>query len=316
MAYAITFPGQGSQSIGMLDALLDSHPHIVADTFAEGSDAIDIDLMSLCQRGPVESINQTAITQPLMLCADIALWRVVESECHYPPTILAGHSLGEYAALVVAKSLSLSDATKLVHRRGQLMQQAVSRDMVGVAAIIGLEDAIVIEICEQLSDQQIVSAVNFNAPGQVVIAGHRNKVLLAIDALKKANAKRTVMLPLSVPVHCQLLEPIAIKFMEALSQYTFSSPEIPIIHNSDNSRKNSPKAIRESLGQQIHSPVDWVGCIQAIANHSSYNHIIVECGPGKVLFGLNKRIQKGAQHFSLYDHATIQQFMTYLQAHL
>lgn len=311
MTYALTFPGQGSQRVGMLNHLLETHASIVHETFAESSEAINLDLLDLCQNGPPEKINQTAITQPLMLCADITLWRILQNESDTKPSILSGHSLGEYAALVVAESLSLHDATQLVQRRGQLMQQAVAPEISGVAAIIGLEDEIVIEVCNSISDEHIVSAVNFNAPGQVVIAGHKDKVLQAMKLLKEANAKRTLMLPLSVPVHCALLKPIAMEFMETLKRYTLKLPKIPIIHNIDNAPKTSIKAIQTALIEQIYHPVNWVKCIQSMTSNNAEN-ILVECGPGKVLFGLNRRIHKEAQHFTLFDDSSIKQFIHYL----
>jgi [acyl-carrier-protein] S-malonyltransferase len=314
MTYALTFPGQGSQSIGMLQELLATHTKIVTDTLTESSDAIGIDLLSLCQEGPAESINQTSTTQPLMLSADIAVWRVLQSECELKPSLLAGHSLGEYAALVVAESLNLVDATQIVRHRGELMQQAVPEGVAGVAAILGLENQTVVDICEQLCDEEIVSAVNFNAPGQVVIAGHKNKVSQAIEKLKEANAKRALMLPLSVPVHCKLLQPIASTFKEKLTQYELKTPSIPIIHNVDAKTKSTPAEIQQALVEQIYSPVNWVQCMQNALENTPSLQTIAECGPGKVLWGLNRRILKTVEHFSLYDNDSMQKFTTHINA--
>ncbi len=290
MSFAFIFPGQGSQSVGMLADLAAQYAQ-VAETFAEASEALGYDLWKITQEGPADELNQTHITQPAMLAGGIAVHRVWQAQGGARPLAMAGHSLGEYTALVAAGSLSLADAVQLVADRGRFMQEAVPAGVGAMAAILGLDDARVIEVCEQAAQGEVVSAVNFNSPGQVVVAGHKAAVERAVELAKEAGAKRALLLPVSVPSHCSLMLPAAEKLAERLAGIEFSTPAIPVYNNVDVTAESDADAIRAALKRQLFSPVRWVETIQALADAGV--DTVVECGPGKVLAGLNKRINKG-----------------------
>jgi len=290
MSFAFIFPGQGSQSVGMLADLAAQHA-AVTETFAEASEALGYDLWKIVQEGPAEELNQTHITQPAMLAGGIAVHRAWQAEGGAQPLAMAGHSLGEYTALVAAGSLSLSDAVQLVADRGRFMQEAVPAGTGAMAAILGLDDAKVIEVCKQAAQGEVVAAVNFNSPGQVVVAGHKAAVERAVELAKEAGAKRALLLPVSVPSHCSLMLPAAEKLAERLAGIDFKAPSVPVYNNVDVAAESDPDAIRAALKRQLFSPVRWVETIQALADAGV--DTVVECGPGKVLAGLNKRINKG-----------------------
>lgn len=293
---AFVFPGQGSQSLGMLAELGAQHA-IVRDTFAEASAALGYDLWALVQEGPEERLNQTDKTQPAILTVSIALWRLWQSEDGVLPAYVAGHSLGEYSALVAAGSLAFADAVKLVERRGQLMQEAVPAGTGGMAAILGLEDADVLAACTEAAQGEVVSAVNFNAPGQVVIAGAAKAVERAIEACKARGAKRAVALPVSVPSHCELMRPAAERFAEAVEAVQWQMPQIALVQNVTAQVPADLAALKRDLLAQLYSPVRWVESVQLLAEKGVTD--LVECGPGKVLAGLNKRCAKGVTTHNL-----------------
>ncbi len=295
---AIVFPGQGSQSLGMLGDLAEIYPQIQA-TFQEASNTLGRDLWSLAQKGPTEEINQTKNTQPLILTTSVAMWRVFQSTLEISPEYMAGHSLGEYTALVCAGSLDFIDAVKLVEQRAIFMQQAVPEGEGAMAAVLGLSVAELTSICDHASQGDIVSAVNFNAPGQVVIAGNTAAVNRAIELAKEQGAKRALPLPVSVPSHCALMMPAAEKLLETMADVSFSSPIIPVLHNTDVALHNDATEIKKSLSKQLHTPVRWVETVEALV--SSGVDTVIECGPGKVLSGLNKRIEKSLPLYSLGD---------------
>ena len=290
MSFAFIFPGQGSQSVGMPADLAARHAQ-VAETFAEASETLGYDLWKIVQEGPAEELNQTHITQPAMLAGGIAVHRVWQAEGGARPLAMAGHSLGEYTALVAAGSLSFADAVQLVADRGRFMQEAVPAGSGAMAAILGLDDAMVREVCEMAEEGEVVSPVNFNSPGQVVVAGHRAAVERAVERAKEAGAKRALLLPVSVPSHCSLMLPAAERLAERLAGIDFKAPVVPVYNNVDVAAESEPEAIRAALKRQLFSPVRWVETIQALAEAGV--DTVVECGPGKVLAGLNKRIDKG-----------------------
>ncbi|PAV49922.1 [acyl-carrier-protein] S-malonyltransferase [Pseudomonas sp. HAR-UPW-AIA-41] len=293
---AFVFPGQGSQSVGMLAELAQQQP-LIQHTFSEASDALGYDLWALTQQGPEESLNQTDKTQPAILTASIALWRLWQAEVAVQPAFVAGHSLGEYSALVAAGSLSLADAVRLVERRGQLMQQAVPAGQGGMAAILGLEDADVLAACAEAEQGEVVSAVNFNAPGQVVIAGAASAVARAIEACKARGAKRAMALPVSVPSHCALMRPAAEQFAASVEALSWQVPSIALVQNVSAAVPADLAALKRDLLAQLYSPVRWVETVQYLAEQGVTE--LVECGPGKVLSGLNKRCVKGVNTHNL-----------------
>lgn len=299
---AFVFPGQGSQSIGMLQALAAEFP-IVKQTFAEASQALKYDLWQIVQQGPEEKLNQTEITQPAMLAGDVATWRVWIAQQGAQPRYMAGHSLGEYAALVCAEALAFTDAIKLVADRGRFMQQAVPAGQGGMAAILGLDDAAVSKLCQQAAQGEILEAVNFNSPGQVVIAGTAAAVARAVEQSKAAGAKRAVLLPVSVPSHCALMHPAAVHMAQRLQQVDIRRPKIPVIHNTHVQAESDASAIRNALVRQIESPVRWVETIQKMAAEGVNQ--LIECGPGKVLASLNKRIAKTTETLPVFDPETL-----------
>ena len=287
---AVVFPGQGSQSLGMLKELGAEKP-VIVETFKEASDALGYDLWKLVQEGPEEQLNQTDKTQPAILTASIALWRLWLEEGGAKPAFVSGHSLGEYSALVAAGSLSLKDAVRLVERRGQLMQEAVPAGHGAMAAILGLDDAVVVEICAKAAEDEVVSAVNFNSPGQVVIAGNKAAVDRAMELCKEAGAKRALPLAVSVPSHCALMKPAAERFAEHVNAIEWKAPQIPVVQNVTAAVAADLDALKHDLLAQLYQPVRWVECVQTLAANGAVN--LVECGPGKVLAGLNKRCADG-----------------------
>lgn len=293
---AFVFPGQGSQSLGML-AEQGGQQKLVLDTFAEASEALGYDLWALTQQGPEEQLNQTDKTQPAILTASIALWRLWLAEGGARPAYVAGHSLGEYSALVAAGSLAFTDAVKLVERRGQLMQQAVPAGQGGMAAILGLEDADVLAACADAAQGEVVSAVNFNAPGQVVIAGAAAAVERAIEACKARGAKRAMPLPVSVPSHCALMKPAAERFAESIEALAWQAPQIPLVQNVSAAVAADLDVLKRDLLAQLYSPVRWVESMVCLSERGVTD--LVECGPGKVLSGLNKRCVKGVNTHNL-----------------
>lgn len=293
---AFVFPGQGSQSLGMLAELAEQYP-LIGETFEEASEALGYDLWALVQQGPEEQLNQTDKTQPAILTASIALWRLWLAEGGARPAYVSGHSLGEYSALVAAGSLSLQEAVKLVERRGQLMQQAVPAGHGAMAAILGLSDEQVVDICAEAAEDEVVSAVNFNSPGQVVIAGNKAAVDRAIELCKAQGAKRALPLAVSVPSHCALMKPAAERFAESVNAIEWAAPQVPVVQNVSAAVAADVAILKQDLLAQLYQPVRWVECVQALAAHNAVN--LVECGPGKVLAGLNKRCADGVTTYNL-----------------
>lgn len=293
---AFVFPGQGSQSLAML-AEHGAQQQLIVDTFAEASEALGYDLWALIQQGPEERLNQTDKTQPAILAASIALWRLWQAQGGARPAFVAGHSLGEYSALVAAGSLAFAAAVKLVEHRGQLMQQAVPAGQGGMAAILGLEDADALAACAEAAQGEVVSAVNFNAPGQVVIAGAAAAVARAVEACKARGAKRAMPLPVSVPSHCALMRPAAERFAEAVSAIDWQAPQIPLVQNVSAAVVADLDTLKRDLLAQLYSPVRWVESMVCLAEQGVTD--LIECGPGKVLSGLNKRCVKGINTHNL-----------------
>jgi len=304
MSLAFVFPGQGSQSVGMLNTLAEVYPQ-VQETFAEASAALGYDLWSIVSTGPEEKLNQTEITQPAMLSAGVAVWRVWQTEQGPQPVVMAGHSLGEYTALTCAGAILFAEAVKLVSDRGRFMQEAVPAGAGGMAAIVGLEDDQVRALCAQAAQGEVLSPVNFNSPGQVVIAGTATAVARAVAQAKGAGAKLAKPLPVSVPSHCALMHPAAERMRERLKQVQIVTPRIPVLHNAQVQAETNADAIRDALVRQVESPVRWVETIQKMAADGVDK--LIECGPGKVLAGLNKRISKDTQTLSVYDPETLRQ---------
>ncbi len=272
----------------------------VRDTFAEASDTLGYDMWALVQDGPQESLNLTETTQPVLLTSSVALWRAWQAQGGARPAVMAGHSLGEFSALVCAGALGFADAVKLVRSRGQFMQSAVPVGEGAMAAIIGVDDADIERICDATSTADaVVSAVNYNSPGQVVIAGHTAAVDAAIEALKAEGAKRAMPLPVSAPFHTSLMRPAGEKLEQAIAGIDIASPDIPVVHNVHAATETEPEKIRALLVQQIYSPVRWTSCVQAMVSMGAQR--VVECGPGKVLSGLNRRIDKSLESFALED---------------
>lgn len=293
---AFVFPGQGSQKVGML---ANAHQQFapVRETFNEASEALGYDLWDLIQNGEQEALNMTETTQPVLLTCSVALWRAWLEQGGASPALMAGHSLGEFSALVCAGALGFADAVQLVRQRGAFMQTAVPVGEGAMAAIIGLEDDAINNICQDIDG--VVAAVNFNSPGQVVIAGHTAAVETAIAALKEAGAKRAMPLPVSAPFHTELMKPAGERLEQALADVRIVSPEVPVVHNVHAQTESEPEKIRALLVEQIYSPVQWTSCVQAMTGAGVTR--VVECGPGKVLSGLNRRIDKSLSSFSLEE---------------
>jgi len=286
---AFVFPGQGSQSLGMLAELGERHA-LVRETFDEASAGAGVDLWTLAQSGPEEQLNRTEFTQPALLAAGVAVWRVWRQQGGAQPAMLAGHSLGEYSALVAAGALSLHDGAKLVRLRGQLMQDAAPAGTGAMAAVLGAEDALVQEICAEASGDEIVVPANFNSPGQIVIGGHAAAVDRALALLAERGVRKAVKLAVSVPSHTPLMREAANRLSEAMGAVAWQTPSLPVVQNVDAEVHDSVQAIRDALVRQLYLPVQWTGCVQALAARGATR--VAECGPGKVLAGLVKRIDK------------------------
>lgn len=289
MSKALLFPGQGSQTVGML-ADVAEHTSLIKDTFAQASDALGFDLWALVQDGPDSRLNQTENTQPALLTASVALYKAAVAEGLADVTVMAGHSLGEYSALVCAGALDFEDAVKLVRDRGQFMQQAVAEGEGAMAAVIGVDDDVIRQCCAEAQQGQVVAPVNYNSPGQVVIAGHKAAVARAGEALKEKGAKRVLPLPVSVPSHCELMKPAAEQLKQRLAEIRIAQPKIAVINNVDVESAMPEEAIRDALVRQLYSPVRWTESVQKIAAMAVTESY--EVGPGKVLSGLVKRIDK------------------------
>ncbi|AVF35197.1 ACP S-malonyltransferase [Rahnella sikkimica] len=299
---AVVFPGQGSQTLGMLADLAAVYP-IVEETFAEASSALGYDLWQLVQQGPAEELNKTWQTQPALLAASVAIWRVWQQQNGTQPVLMAGHSLGEYSALVCAGVLDFKQAISLVELRGKLMQEAVPAGTGAMYAIIGLDNDAIAKACEESAQGQVVSPVNFNSPGQVVIAGNKEAVERAGAACKAAGAKRALPLPVSVPSHCALMKPAADKLAVALENVTFSAPRYPVVNNVDVKVETSAEAIRSALVRQLYSPVRWTESVEFMAEQGVEQ--LLEVGPGKVLTGLTKRIVDTLTAAAVNDTASL-----------
>ena len=310
MKLAFVFPGQGSQAVGMLNDMADLP--VVKNTIIEASDALGLDLLAMMQNGPAEDLNLTVNTQPVMLTASVAFYRAWLEAGGAKPDIMAGHSLGEYSALTAANVLSLTDAVKLVRLRAQAMQNAVPVGVGGMAAVLGIDDAVVKQVCAdaQAATGEIVEAVNFNSPGQVVIAGHKGAVEKACELAKAAGAKRALVLPVSAPFHSTLLQPAAEKLQAALAELNLHTPEISVVNNVDVRIETDVARIKDALVRQAWHPVRWVECAQFIAEQGVTD--MVECGPGKVLAGLAKRIDARLVGHALVDQASLNTIRTAL----
>lgn len=300
--FAFVFPGQGSQTVGMLTELAAAYPAVEA-TFREASDVLGYDLWQLVSQGPAEALNKTWQTQPALLAASVAIYRVWQQQGGKQPALMAGHSLGEYSALVCAGVLDFADAIKLVELRGKLMQEAVPEGTGAMQAIIGLDDAAIAKACEESAQGEVVSPVNFNSPGQVVIAGNKDAVERAGAACKAAGAKRALPLPVSVPSHCALMKPAADKLALTLENITFNAPVVPVINNVDVKAETNADAIRHALIRQLYSPVRWTESVEAMAAQGVTQ--LFEMGPGKVLTGLTKRIVEGLSAAAVNDTASL-----------
>ena len=308
--FAIAFPGQGSQSVGMLAELAEAYP-IIKETFAEASAVLGYDLFELVMQGPAEELNKTWKTQPALLTSSVALWRLWQAQGGATPAVMAGHSLGEYSALVCAGALNFADAVKLVELRGQAMQRAVPEGVGAMAAIIGLDNDSIAANCEKAAQGKVVSPVNFNSPGQVVIAGHKEAVERANVLMKESGAKRALPLPVSVPSHCALMKPAAEELAIALDKLEVKAPAIPVINNADVATVTDPAAIKDALVRQLYSPVRWTETVERMASEEITFEI--EMGPGKVLSGLVKRIDKRVDGSAINDVAGLQDALSKVQ---
>ncbi|NNM58569.1 MAG: ACP S-malonyltransferase [Legionellales bacterium] len=301
---AFVFPGQGSQHLGMLAELSASYS-IVRETFQQASDALGYDVLNLSLEGPEELLNKTAYTQPALLTAGVAVYRVLESLMPIHPAMMAGHSLGEYTALVCAGSLDFVDAVRLVSERGQLMQSAVLDGVGAMGAIIGLDNEQVALLCDEAAQGEVVSPANINAIGQVVVSGHRHAVERTLVLAKESGAKIAKLIPVSVPSHCALMKPAAEKFIASLTRTKFRPPNCPLYHNVDVQMHSDPEKIRQVLAAQLYRPVQWVETIQVFAQKGV--RVIFELGPNNVLTGLIKRIDKRIDTLAIYDEKTLRQ---------
>lgn len=308
MSFAFFFPGQGSQSLGMMNGFAEQA--VVKATFDEASTVLGQDLWAMINGEDTELIGQTVNTQPIMLAAGIATYRAYLEAGGRRPDVVAGHSLGEYTALVAAEALDFADAVKLVRLRAELMQSAVPQGVGAMAAILGLEDEQVKTLCAQAAQGEVVEAVNFNSPGQIVIAGNTAAVERAMAAAKEAGAKRALPLPVSVPSHCSLMKPAADKLAEALKTVTIQTPQIRVIHNADVAAYNDAEKIKDALVRQLYSPVRWTETVNALVSDGITES--AECGPGKVLAGLAKRINKAAICSALTN---AEQVAAFIEAH-
>ena len=299
--FAFVFPGQGSQSRGMMNGYADFFA--VRDTFAEASDVLKQDLWQLVAEGTDTDLNATINTQPIMLTAGVAVYRAWQAQHGATPTMMAGHSLGEYTALVAAGAISFADALPLVRYRAQCMQTAVPEGVGGIAAILGLDDEVVRAVCAEGAQGEVLEAVNYNSLGQVVIAGNRGAVERGMELAKAKGAKRAIMLPMSVPSHCSLLKGAAEQLRAYLNNVAVNAPAIPVLHNADVKSYGDAASIKDALVRQLYSPVRWVETVQAFGKQGITHN--VECAPGKVLAGLNKRIDINQQASAINDGATL-----------
>lgn len=311
VTYGIVFPGQGSQSVGMMSAL-DEIYAIVGHTFEEASEALKLDLWRMVSEGPESDLNQTENTQPVMLAAGVAVWRILQQQNVSAPLAMAGHSFGEYSALVAAGAIEFSDGVKLVAKRGSYMQTAVPAGSGAMAALLGLDDDQVREVCECAAEGEVVEPVNFNSPGQVVIAGQTSAVDRALKIAKEVGAKRAIKLPVSVPSHCRLMKPAAERLAVELAAIEISSPTYPVIHNADVSVATDADGIRQRLTEQLFSPVLWADTIRAIAGQGA--SALIEAGPGKVLAGLARRIDRNLQAVAVNDPASLDKALEVINA--
>jgi len=313
MTFAMVFPGQGSQSLGMMAALADQEP-LIKTTFDEAAEALGFDLWQLCQQGPEAQLSATENTQPAMLTAGVATWRVWRDKGGAMPVAMAGHSLGEYTALVCADALDFKTAVSLVRFRGQAMQSAVPVGQGAMAAILGLDDADVVAACAQAAQGEVVQAANFNSPGQVVIAGSKAAVERAIEVLKAKGAKRALMLPVSAPSHTELMRPAAERMAERLKDVTFNTPIVPVYTTVGVRPQGDAASIRAAMFDQLVGPVRWSEIVQTLLKTGATK--IVECGPGKVLTGLNRRIErnKDIAMLAVEDPASLTEALTVTQA--
>lgn len=306
MKQAFVFPGQGSQFTGMMSGYTDFP--VVQETFIEAAIVLNQDFWAMAERGSPDELNLTINTQPLMLTAGVAVYRAWQSLGGPAPLMIAGHSLGEYTALVVSGALSFAEALPLVRYRAEVMQQAVPEGEGGMAAILGLDDEAVREVCATVTGtgEGVVEPANFNSPGQIVIAGHKQALAVAMELAKSKGAKRVALLPVSVPSHCSLMKPAAEKLRQRLEQVTLHTPGIPVLHNADVRLHNDAASVRDVLVQQLYCPVRWTEIVRAMADASVIS--VIECGPGKVLSGLNKRIDDRLQNvLSLSDSVMLRQ---------
>ena len=310
MKYAFVFPGQGSQSIGMMSGFGENT--VIRQTFEEASEALGEDLWQMMQDGPAERLSLTVNTQPLMLTAGVACYRAWRAAGGGVPSMVAGHSLGEYSALVAAGVLAFKDAVPLVRYRAQAMQEAVPAGQGAMAALLGLDDESARAACAEAAQEGVVDAVNFNGPGQVVIAGHKAAVERAIEVAKAKGAKRAMLLPVSAPFHSALMAPVAARLAERLKTVTLNTPEIAVVNNVDVAQEKAPERIRDALVRQADHPVRWTEVVQAMSQAGM--SAIVECGPGKVLAGMTKRIAPDALGGSILDAATLDAMLTTLAA--
>ena len=303
MTIAFVFPGQGSQSLGMM-AELAAEQSTFQSTFAEASEALGYDLWQLVQQGPEAELNNTTKTQPALLASSVATWRVWNELSQSQPVMMAGHSLGEYSALVCSGAINFTDAIQLVADRGAYMQDAVPAGIGSMAAVLGLEDGQIEEICDQATQGQVVSAANYNSSGQVVIAGHKEAVERAVELAKAAGAKRSVILPVSVPSHCALMQKAAVQFAERLDTVDFEKTNIPVLQNVDATGHNDVSEIKQALQDQLCQPVRWVETIQKMISLDVST--VIECGPGKVLSGLIKRIDRSLDILPVFDPTSLE----------
>lgn len=299
---AFVFPGQGSQSVGMLAALAQAFPS-VQETFAEASDILSVDLWQLAQEGPAELLNQTVNTQPAMLAAGVAIYRVWIEESGAAPDFMAGHSLGEYTALVCAESLAFRDAVALVADRARFMQEAVPEGTGGMVAVLGMQDEDVINLCQQQAQGEVLEPANFNSPGQLVVSGHLSAVQRLAQAATEAGAKKVVILPVSIPSHCSLMRPAAERLAARLEQIEIQTPKMPVVNNVDVKTPTQPEQIKDALVRQLYSPVRWTDTVRFLARQGM--SAVVEMGPGRVLTGLSKRIDRTLVAMSIDDPASL-----------
>ncbi|MFG6666695.1 ACP S-malonyltransferase [Halomonas sp. HNIBRBA4712] len=301
---ALVFPGQGSQQLGMLRELAERYS-VVGTTFEEASDALGFDLWKIVQDGPDQALNQTACTQPALLTSSVAIWRVWQELEGPRPAIMAGHSLGEYSAMICAGVMGFAEGVRLVRLRGEAMQDAVPEGEGAMAAVLGLEDEAVEKACQSVAGGDVVAAVNYNSPGQVVIAGNRSAVERAIAACQEAGAKRALALPVSVPSHCALMRPAAERLRDYMQDIEFRPPRYTVVQNVDAQAHADVDTLRTRLIEQLYQPVRWSACVEKMAEQGA--SVFIECGPGKVLTGLNKRIVRGSKGLAVNDPDSLDQ---------